>query len=101
MKRSLRGFLLVALAAGSIGVPTAAASCAENLGFDWCTSFYRSAQAGPAPSATVATPPGGFNWGDAGIGAAGSFALMLLGLSATITALRRRQRQEALPGGIA
>lgn len=65
----------------------------------------RASVRGPATpialSAPTVTNSGGFNWGDAGIGAAGSFALMLLGLSATITALRRRQRQEALPGGIA
>jgi len=90
MKRSLRRFLLIALAAGSIGVPTAAASCPENLGADWCTSFYRAAHARSAPGPLVASHSGGFDWGDAGIGAAVGGGTLLAGISVVLGSKRLR-----------
>ena len=41
----------------------------------------------------VATPPVGFDWGDAGIGAAAGFALAMLGLGGAL-AITRRQRRD-------
>jgi uncharacterized protein (TIGR03382 family) len=43
----------------------------------------------------IQTPPSGFDWGDAGIGAAGTLALMALG-SAVVTSRRRHGRQAAV-----
>jgi len=42
----------------------------------------------------VTTSPGGFDWGDAGIGAAAGFALAMLGLAATLLISGRRQRHD-------
>jgi hypothetical protein len=42
----------------------------------------------------VATSPVGFDWGDAGIGAAAGFALAMLGLGATLVRSGRRQRRD-------
>ena len=41
----------------------------------------------------VVTPPVGFDWGDAGIGAAAGFALAMLGLGGAL-AITRRQRRD-------
>jgi hypothetical protein len=48
----------------------------------------------PSPPTTtivrVTTPAGGFDWGDAGIGAAGGVALSLLGIGVALTISGRR-----------
>jgi hypothetical protein len=41
----------------------------------------------------VATPQSGFDWGDAGIGAAAGFALAILGLGAAVVISQRRPRR--------
>jgi hypothetical protein len=41
----------------------------------------------------IQTPPSGFDWGDAGIGAAGGVALALLGLGGTLALSQRRPRR--------
>ena len=49
----------------------------------------------PAPMAAPATGGGGgetFEWGDAGIGAAGAAALMTAGMAATVARRRRAER---------
>jgi hypothetical protein len=43
------------------------------------------------PVVRVIAPAGGFDWGDAGIGAAGGFALSMLGVGGAI-AISRRDR---------
>ena len=45
-----------------------------------------------APTPTVKTPGGGFDWGDAGIGATGGLALSMLALAGALTISRRRAR---------
>jgi hypothetical protein len=44
----------------------------------------------PPAVVRVTTPSGGFDWGDAGIGAGGMLALTLIGLGGTLTATHRR-----------
>jgi hypothetical protein len=47
-----------------------------------------------APQAVVRiqTPPNGFDWGDAGIGAAGGLALAMIGLGGALVVSQRRPR---------
>jgi hypothetical protein len=57
---------------------------------------------GPDPASSTQTPPpiqvvrvtapSGFDWGDAGIGAAGGLALTMLGVGAALTITQRRPR---------
>jgi hypothetical protein len=49
-----------------------------------------------SPVVHVIAPNDGFDWGDAGIGAAGGFALSMLGLGTALTISQRRDRR---PGG--
>jgi hypothetical protein len=54
-------------------------------------SFVRS----PAPKVsepTISASSGGFDWGDAGIGAGAALGLLLIGLSVTFTVVHRRNR---------
>jgi len=44
----------------------------------------------PATVVRVAAPGSGFDWGDAGIGAGGAFALTMIGLGGVLTATNRR-----------
>jgi hypothetical protein len=47
----------------------------------------------PAPTVQVRDlPSGGFDWGDAGIGAGAVLGLLLIGLSVTFTVVHRRNR---------
>lgn len=46
-----------------------------------------------APTPTVKTPGGGFDWGDAGIGAAGGLAISLLGIGGALAISQRRTRR--------
>ena len=48
-----------------------------------------------AATPTVKTPGGGFDWGDAGIGAAGGLALAMLGLAGALTLSQRRARRSS------
>lgn len=43
------------------------------------------------PVVSIASPQGGFDWGDAGIGAGGALAIVLLGLGAALIATHRRR----------
>ena len=45
------------------------------------------------PVVRVVAPNGGFDWGDAGIGAAGGFALSMLGVGGAIVVTQRRDRR--------
>ena len=56
--------------------------------------------AGSAPQAVVRiqTPPNGFDWGDAGIGAAGGLALAMIGLGgALVVSQRPRRNRRTIP----
>jgi hypothetical protein len=46
---------------------------------------------GGQPVVTIASPQGGFDWGDAGIGAGGALALVLLGLGVVLMTSHRRR----------
>ena len=45
------------------------------------------------PSAPAATPGGGFDWGDAGIGAAGGLAISVVGIGGALALSQRRTRR--------
>jgi hypothetical protein len=47
----------------------------------------------PATVVRVVAPSGGFDWGDAGIGAGGAFVLSMIGLGGVLAAANRRSRQ--------
>jgi hypothetical protein len=58
------------------------------------------------PSSSVSTPPtivrvtagnSGFDWGDAGIGAAGGLALSMVGLGGALAVSQHRNRRTAAP----
>ena len=57
-------------------------------------SMIRVTAPGAAPQAVVRiqTPPNGFDWGDAGIGAAGGLALAMLGLGGGLVIAQRPRR---------
>jgi hypothetical protein len=48
------------------------------------------------PTPTATTADSGFQWGDAGIGAAGAVAILLAGLG-TVLMIRRRRLPEPVP----
>jgi hypothetical protein len=43
------------------------------------------------PVVSISSPQGGFDWGDAGIGAGGAIAIVLLGLGAALMVTHRRR----------
>jgi hypothetical protein len=49
-----------------------------------------SVASSPRPTSPYAMPGGGFDWGDAGIGAAGGLALSIAGLGTALVVMRRR-----------
>jgi hypothetical protein len=51
-----------------------------------------TAPTGPPPIVRISSP-GGFDWVDAGIGAAGGFALSMIGLGGALAASERRRRR--------
>jgi hypothetical protein len=57
-------------------------------------SMIRLTTPGSVPQAVVRiqTPPSGFDWGDAGIGAAGGLALAMIGLGGALAVSQRRPR---------
>jgi hypothetical protein len=52
------------------------------------------------PTVRVITPQTGFDWGDAGIGAAGGFALSMLGLGGALILSQRRGTRPERPSAI-
>jgi hypothetical protein len=89
IKRLLAGGLVIAAA----GFPTAAqARYAEDGGGSPSASQVPIVGPSQAASSAVrtATPDGAFQWGDAGIGAAGAVILMSAGALGTGVARRRR-----------
>jgi hypothetical protein len=51
----------------------------------------------PQPSPVVSVPTGGFDWADAGIGAAGMLALVAVGSGALMIASQRRRGRRFRP----
>lgn len=47
----------------------------------------------PQPVVRITTPPNGFAWGDAGIGAAGGLALAMLGVGGALVITHQRPRR--------
>jgi hypothetical protein len=47
---------------------------------------------GPSPVVRLQAPANGFDWGDAGIGAAGGIALSMIGLGGALAVSQRRTR---------
>jgi hypothetical protein len=83
----LRTAAVLSLAVGAL-VPAAAQARFDPTG---------SASAGPpSPSRTsapvVSPAPGGFDWGDAGIGAAGGVGLAMVGVGGSFVVAGRRRR---------
>ena len=61
-----------------------------------CTPRARSCQSASKPVASAANPQrGGFDWGDAGVGAGASLVLLAIGLAATRTATKARKLHPA------
>ena len=55
----------------------------------------------PAAIVRVGTPSSGFDWGDAGIGAAGGFALSMLALGLVLVVSQHRARRSGHPAATA
>ena len=77
----------LALALGAI-VP--AAATAKPVGPDAAGASFTVPQ---TPVVRIITPASGFDWGDAGIGAAGGLALSLLGVGGALVISHQRPRR--------
>jgi hypothetical protein len=84
----------LALALGAI-VP--AAATAKPVGPDLSGASFAMPQ---TPIVRVTTPASGFDWGDAGIGAAGGLALALLGLGGGLVISHQRPRRTGPTTGV-
>jgi hypothetical protein len=60
---------------------------------DVCSGHGYGPVTAPATVIRVAAPGGGFDWGDAGIGAAGAIVLMLIGTGRVLATTNRRGRR--------
>jgi hypothetical protein len=78
--------LLATLAVAAIAAPSAAAMPIEPVG----PSGNQQTQAPNVVTRTVTVDAGGFDWGDAGLGAAGMLSVLALGAGAVV-AVRRSQ----------
>ena len=85
---AIRTTAATALALSAIGAPAASARFLPPdppQGAQTSTSV--------TPVVRVIAPTGGFDWGDAGIGAAGGFALSMLAIGGAIVVTQRRDRR--------
>jgi hypothetical protein len=82
----IRTAAALALALGALA-PAAAAARPQ---LDTGAATHTRSQ--PIPIVRVITPNSGFDWGDAGIGAAGGLALAMLGVGGTLALSQRRPR---------
>ena len=101
--------IALALAVSSAAAPASARVFNQNphgsLVFPQQTSSAPSARPNPsqqtplAPAPTIVrvTVPTGFDWSDAGIGAAGGFAVAMLGLAATLAISQRHANHPPRP----
>jgi hypothetical protein len=87
--RITRRILTVALVVGALSAPVAAASTFEER----FPSLADRPSLGTAPAAEspTAEPSGGFDWGDASIGAAAVLAIMAIGTGVVLEVSRRRR----------
>jgi hypothetical protein len=97
----------VILSLATAGAPTAAATASTTTPASTANqppasvysrpdkSMIPVATPGSAPQALVRiqTPPSGFDWGDAGIGAAGGLALAMIGIGGTLAISQRGRRR--------
>jgi hypothetical protein len=81
---------------GTVGVTTSAPASSGLCG-DVCSGHgYGTVGATTSPLGVRPHPApagGGFDWGDAGIGAGGMFAVTIIGLGGALAATNRRRRQ--------
>ncbi len=85
-RRPVKTALALALALGAIA--PAAASARPNLE----PAAEVTALPQPAVEVLRVSDPGGFDWGDAGIGAVGGLALSMIGLGGALAVTQRRAR---------
>jgi hypothetical protein len=85
--------LATILAAAAIATPASAAPVESMLPRDPAGSS-QPARTIEVPRAVTVTSPSGFDWGDAGIGAAGTLSLLALG-AGSVLVLRRSVRVPA------
>jgi hypothetical protein len=90
-KRHLKKATALALALGAI-VP--ATATAKPVGPDPSGESFTIPQ---APVVRVITPASGFDWGDAGIGAAGGLALAMVGVGGGLVISHNRPRRTCRP----
>jgi hypothetical protein len=85
------GISIDAIDAGDKGLPTVTQDMRSP---DAVTPFDATTHgAAPARVRMLEVPPSGFEWGDAGIGAAGMLAIVLLAVGAGVTGSHRRRRR--------
>jgi hypothetical protein len=100
--------LALALALGVSAAPASARPFDLNANGSYVPAAVAIAQAtkpshavSPSPVIVRVAAPGGFDWGDAGIGAAGGIALSMVGLGGALAMAqnraRRTRRTTALP----
>jgi hypothetical protein len=96
-KRQIKNTAAVALALATIAP---AAATAKPVGPD--LGVGTTTQSPPAQVVRITTPASGFDWGDAGIGAAGGLALAMLGVGGAFAISQRPRRgaQTALLLGV-
>jgi hypothetical protein len=92
----LKTTLALTLALGAIA-PTAASAR-----FDLNSPPAKTTQS-PQPTAQIVRvpAPGGFDWGDAGIGAAGGLGLSMLAVGGGLVIAQRRERRSSGPAAAA
>ena len=88
--RITRRILAVALVVGALSAPVAAASTFEER-FPSLADRETPVGTAPAAESPAAEPSGGFDWGDASIGAAAMLAIMAIGAGGVLEVGRRRQ----------
>jgi len=95
---SKRGTAVAVLVAAAIAAPSASASPAETLLPSASNAGADAVGAPFAPQTQAVEAPedSGFDWGDAGIGAAGALSLLSLGAGAVVIARRSRSSHPAI-----
>ena len=98
LHQSLKRIATVSVA---LALAAAAPASGRPIGQDQIGS-YANNSVGSAPASTpptivhLTTPSAGFDWGDAGIGAAGGVALSILGIGSALAISGRRTRRQTV-----
>lgn len=87
--------LALALVVGVLAAPGAGAAPAR----DAAVAARGATASAPPVQVVKVTNRGGFDWGDAGIGAGAIFSVLLAGLGATVLAGHRRPQDARQPDG--